>query len=859
MELDGWLMGPEPCRKSTAYQLIFNIIIKAPINHLHPIINLPPMLRNYLKIAFRNLLKNKSFSFINIFGLTMGTACCLYILLYVQDQYRYDAHHRAAGNLYRIVTDLGFADRETLHMATCGPPIVPTMKAEFPEVEEMARVSSPPGVDQHLFRIGERVFYEQKGYLADSTFFRLFDYRFLQGDPIHALDEPFSVVLSEDLAKKLFDSGPVLGQTLSIGGGDTEEQFKVTGVFNYDLGKSHLMPSFFMSMNAGRLGQFIRSDDSWAGNNFIYGYVRLKDGTDPQALAAKLPDFLQRHGADQLRQLNMAKTLHLQPVGEIHTTPKLAAEISPVTSKRLLNILLLIAAFIQLVASINFMNLSTARSTKRAQEVGVRKAIGAQRSALVAQFLGESLLLALAAVLLAVPLIEFALPLLNHLTGAQIALHFTHDWSAWLMVIGLVLLTGLAAGSYPAFYLSSFKPIQVLRGTGSPIKGPRGGGAAFLRKSLVVSQFVIASVLILGAFVIRLQLDFMLNRDLGFEKNQKVVFPFHSVESQQHLETFRNQLMAMPEVELASAMLVTPGQFIYNDLAMYKEGEDMDRATGIRFTYADENYLQTLKIKLLAGRALTMADTAVKENTAKLVINETALKALRIPVEEATGKVLRSQFRERDFTFTIVGVMQDFNFEKLGSSIDPFAVTIAAPNELAQVVADVESGDYGAFLQKAEALWKNTVPGLPFEFSFLDQDFEKLYLSEQTLSRIISAFTFMAILISCLGLFGLSAFTAEQRTKEIGVRKILGANTGSIVVLLSREFVSLVILSLLIASPLAWWGMKKWLENFAYQVDLGWGVFLMTALVAVGVAFLTVSFQSVKAALANPVKSLRSE
>ncbi len=818
------------------------------------------MLNNYLKIAFRNLLKNKSFSFINIFGLTMGTACCLYILLYVQDQRRYDNYHHEAGNLYRIITDLGFADRETLHMATCGPPIVPTMKAEFPEVEEMARVSSPPGVDQNLFRIGGQVFYEKKGYLADSTFFRLFDYHFLQGDPIHALDEPFSVVLSEDLAKKLFNTNEALGQTVSIGGGDSEEKFKVTGVLNYDLGKSHLMPAFFMSMNSGGLGQFIRSDDSWAGNNFIYGYVRLKDGADPDALAAKLPDFLQRHGADQLRQLNMAKTLHLQPVTEIHTTPNLAGEVAPVTGNRLLNILLLIAGFIQLVACINFMNLSTARSTKRAQEVGVRKAIGAHRSALVGQFLGESLLLALAAVVLAVPLIEFALPLLNHLTGAELDLDFSQNWTAWAMVIGLVLFTGLAAGSYPAFYLSSFKPIQVLRGAGSPFKGPGGGGgAAFLRKSLVVSQFVIAAVLIIGAFVIRLQLDYMLNRDHGFEKNQKVVFPFHSVESKQHLETFRNQLMSLPEVELASAMMVTPGQFVFNDMAMYKEGEDMDRATDIRFTYTDENYLQTLKIKLLAGRALTMTDTVTQPQTAKLIINETALKELRIPVEEAPGKMLRSQFRDRDFTFTIVGVMQDFNFEKLGSSIEPFAVTVAPPKELAHVVADVNTSDYGSFLQEAEALWKSTVPGLPFEFSFLDQDFEKLYASERTLSRIISAFTFMAILISCLGLFGLSAFTAEQRTKEIGVRKILGATTGSIVVLLSREFVSLVILSLVIASPLAWLGMRKWLENFAYQINIGWEIFLLAGLVAVGVAVLTVSFQSMRAALANPVKSLRSE
>ncbi len=818
------------------------------------------MWTNFLKIAFRNLFKNKSFSLINIFGLTMGTACCLYILFYVQDQRSYDLQHHDSENVYRVITDLELPGEKTMHMATCGPPVATAIKAEFPEVEEAARVCSPPGVAQNLFRVGDKVFYEKKGFLADSTLFRVLDYQFVAGDPLHALDNPFTVVISENLAQKLFNTTDPIGQTVGIGGTGNEDKFQVTGVFTHALGKSHLMPEFFMSMNSGDLGQFIRSNDSWAGNNFVYGYLRLKKGADPKVLEAKLPEFLLRKGADQLRQLNMGKTLHLQPVAEIHTTPNLTAEVSKVTGNRFLNILLLIAGFIQLVACINFMNLSTARSSRRAREVGVRKAIGAQRWALVGQFLGESMLLAAAAVVLAAPMIYLCLPFLNRLTGVELSVQLAGNGYIWMTTFGLVLLTGLAAGSYPAFYLSSFKPIQVLRGSGGNIfTGVRGSIAGLLRKGLVVSQFVIAISLILGAMIIRNQLDFMLKKDLGFEKNQKIIFPFHSTEGQQKLEAFRNELQRLPEVRSASGMAVVPGQKVYNDIPLFREGQSMEVATDIRFTYVDENYLNTLKIKLLSGRFMTQADTSSMQGVGKIVINETALKELDIPLEEAPGKILRSEFGHMNFEITVTGVMQDFNFEGLGEKIDAFGVLINPPRDLSNVVADVQTSDYAAFFARAEAAWNAVLPNLPFEYSFLDEDFAKLYESEQSLSRIIGVFTFMAILISCLGLFGLSAFTAEQRTKEIGIRKVLGATAAGLVGLLSRDFLKLVVFSLLIASPLAWYFMGKWLDTFAYRAPVYWWIFAIAGGVTVGVAFLTVSFQSIKAALANPVESLKSE
>jgi putative ABC transport system permease protein len=816
------------------------------------------MWKNYLKIAWRNLWRSKTFSAINLFGLTVGTACCLYILLYVQDHRSYDAHHRDAEHIYRVISDLQLPnDQDELHMATCSPPIPTGIKAEFPEVEVAARVCRPPGVEMHLLRTGEQVHYERSGYYVDSTFFRVFDYHFIEGNAAHALDEPFSVVISDKLAKKLFNTTAPLGEVIGIGGeGGEEQQFKVTGVFSDALGKSHLLPEFFMTMNSGGIGEYIRTNDTWTGNNFIYGYLRLKPGADPGALEAKLPAFLHRHGAEQFEQMGMKKTLHLQPLSHIHTTSGLIADLPGSTGARFLQILILIAGFIQLVACINFMNLTTARSTKRAQEVGIRKATGATRQALVGQFLGESMLLTVLAMAMAIPLVKAALPFLNNLTGAEVVMRLGQSWGTAGAVAALTLLTGLAAGSYPAFYLSSFRPLTVLRGM-TTLSGKTG--ATWLRKGMVVSQFAISAALVIGALIVRTQLNYMLEKDLGFEKEQKVVFPFRSEESRAGLETFSRELTRLSEVGSTSAMAVVPGQMVYNDIQLYEKGKNMESSKHIRFTHCDEHYLNTLKIKLLAGRQFTSGDTSRQRGTGQVILNETALKQLGIAVQDAPGRVLHSDFEGRHFEFTITGVMQDFLYQNLGSSMDPFMMVYEQPNRLNYVVADIKSNDYAAFFKKAEAVWASVIPNQPFEYSFLDEDLARLYLTEKTLADIVSAFMLIAIFISCLGLFGLSVFTAEQRTKEIGIRKVLGASAAGIVALLSKDFLKLVVIALVVASPPAWYFMNKWLENFAYRIDIPWWVFALTGVLAVSVAFLTVSFQSLRAALANPVESLRNE
>lgn len=819
----------------------------------------PTMIRNYFNIAIRNLAKNRLYAALNIFGLTIGTLCCLYILLYVQDERSYDKHHTAAERLYRVTTELSFPDTKDPHrMSTCSPPIIPAMQAEFPEVESSTRVLDPApfGVERYLFKVGDKVFYQNTGYVVDSTFFETFDYHFLAGNPKKALNAPQSMVISEALAIKLFNTTDALNKTLKVTGQVEEETYKVTGVFNNSLGKSHLMPDFFTPMNSRGMGEYVRSDNSWAGNNFLYGYLKFKPGTDVQAFEAKLAAFIERNGGDQLRQMKMQKKLFLQPVRAIHTSAD-GLEVSKGTSERFLNMLLLIAGFIQLVACINFMNLSTARSTRRAKEVGVRKAVGAGRSSLMGQFLSESMLMTLIAVGLAVPLVWLLLPLLNQITGASLSLQLTQDWSTWGIIVGLVLLTGVIAGSYPAFYLSSFNPLSIFRGM-RDTKTSRG--AINFRKVLVVSQFVISSVLIIGAVVIQRQLNYLLKEDMGFEKNQKIVFPVRANESRPQLGAFRNRLAALPEVAGVTGMSAYPGQFVPNDISMYKDGEDMNSTTVIRFAFTDEKFLNTLKVKLLAGRNFTARDTSSDEFKAKVIVNETVLKAMNIPLEKAPGMVLRSDRGEGvQIQLTIIGVMQDINFERMSEKVVPYMVRVSPPEFLPQVITDVTTTDYPVFVQKAQQIWGELFPGIPFEYTFLDQEVAKLYQAERTFSDIIGTFTLVAIFISCLGLFGLSVFAAEQRMKEIGIRKVLGASVGSLTGLLAKDFIILVVLSICIASPIAWYLMNQWLKDFAYRIEIQWWVFVLAGLIAVAVAFLTVSVQSVRSALANPVKSLRSE
>jgi putative ABC transport system permease protein len=806
------------------------------------------MLQNYLKIAFRSLWKNKSIAVINIGGLTVGTACCLYILLYVLNQYSFDKHHVDGERLFRVVTDIS-GNESTWQTARLSPPIAPAMAQDFPEVETWTRVVDPPETSHHVLSRENTSFYETKGYYVDSTFFEVFTYKWLSGDPATALDEPYSVVLTKPVAERIFGNDEAVGQSIRINNRFGDDPFKVTGVVDPAAHNSHIRANFYMAMNSGGMGEYVRTSNHWAGNNFISGYVKLGPNIDAPALAAKFPAFLDRHGADQLRESGFSKELTLEPVRDIHLFSTRANQLDTTVSARFLYVLLTIAAFIQLIACINFMNLATARSAQRAKEVGIRKTLGANKGALVYQFMGEAFLLAVVAIGLAVPLVQFALPYLNQLVGSSAPVDFAHHPGVWPAIGGLALATGFLAGVYPAFYLSAFEAVKVLKGHVS-----RFGSAKGLRKGLVVFQFAVSIALIIGAIVITRQLSYMLNKDLGFDKAQKIVVPFRTEESRRQIPNFKSEILKNSDVKAACGVRVTPGEFVAQDFLFFTEGKDMTGAQLVKILQCDEDYLPVMDIPLLAGRNFRNSDTS-----RQLIVNEQTLKQLEIALGEAPGMKIFSDWEGTRNSFEIIGVMQNFHFRPLSEELSPLALEYRPAERNFNVILSAKTNSYAGLMASLEQTWNELNPGIPFESRFLDDDLQRQYESETSLSRIINAFTLIAIIISCLGLFGLATFTAEQRTKEIGIRKVLGASVAGITGLLTKDFLKLVGAAIVIAVPAAHWAMNKWLTDFAYRIELQWWMFALAGMAAVAAAILTVGFQSVRAATANPVKALRSE
>jgi putative ABC transport system permease protein len=804
------------------------------------------MFKNYLVIAWRNSWRNKSFSLINILGLTGGTVCCLYILLFIKEQYSFDKHHRDADRIFRVTTDVTSSGR-TDRMATISPIILPSVQKDFPEVEEAVRVMYRADGDDHLFHTGDKSFYVTKGFYADSNFFNVFTYRFTQGTMSHCLDKPLSMVISSDVAKRLFGNETAVNKTITMTDKFGTNDFLITAVFDESVGRSHISPNFIMNIYSGRLGDFVRNSSNWAYDNSLHGYIKLKPGANAKAFEAKLSPYVAKNGAAQLAEAGYTKLMHLQPIRDIHVYSNLNSEIDKNSNSKFLVLLIIIAAFIQLIACINFMNLSTARSARRAKEIGIRKSAGAGRTSMIGQFLCESLLVTCIAIGLALPLLYILLPYFNNISHYNLSADIFNSSAIWEIAIGLIIITGLLAGSYPAFYLSSFKAIEVLKGNFR-----HGLSVVSLRKSLVVFQFMISVGLIIAVVVIRDQVKYMQGKDLGFNKEQKLVIPIRSREAILHIETYKNEIAKLAEVNKVAGVLYYLGFKIEEDIDLYAPGKTMNDARLVSYNLADDNYFEAMGIPLVAGRNFTKADTLNQ-----VVINETAAKELGLAIPEAPGQDLYAGKDSNKTTFHIVGVLKDFNFASLHEKIKP--LFFRYNYHFSHLIVSSRSSNYAALLAKLQTAWKQFNPQEPFEYSFLDENIQRQYETESTLLRIINSFTILAIFICCLGLFGLAAFTAEQRVKEIGIRKVLGASVGSITVLLSRDFLKSVLISIVIASPVAWFAMNKWLQDFAYRISIGWWIFIIAGSLALVIAFITIGFQAIKAAIANPVKSLRTE
>lgn len=810
------------------------------------------MLKNYFKIAWRNLVKHKVFSLISIASLMVGTACCMLLLLYIKDETSYDRHHTHAKDLYRVTTSFHNIDGTPEAIATSSPPIVMTMLSEFPEVINAARIVSPPGAEENLIQYEEQSFFESKGLLADSTFFQMFDYEFAEGNPAEALKQPNSVVLTQTLAHKIFGDRSGLGETISISNNAGEYDYKITGILKDTDKKSHIEANFITSMSSEGLGKFITSITNWGGQNFIFSYIQLHPEASAEVLEAKLPAFLNKYGAKDLKELGMNKSLHLQPVTDIHLKSSFNFDLGQNGSIIYIYVMSAIAIFMQLIACINFMNLSTAKAAQRAGEVGVRKTLGANQATLVKQFLNESMLLVVVAILLSILLVELLLPYFNHLTGKSIGFQDIGLQYYVLSAIALTLVTGLLAGSYPAFFLSSFQPAKVLKGK---INMQRSGG--LLRKSLVVFQFVVAICLISGVIIIVSQLDYMRHQALGFETSSRIVIPLRTSEASERFPALKAKLSQQTGIQQVSASSVIPGRKVLHDFSLYPAGSNMENGIYCQRYFVDPDFTELLHLKILQGKDFGNNPNDGQDH--RILINQTALSAFNFSQEDAIGQKLYTEWEGEVIEFEVIGVVNDFHHASLHQDIGAMVFHPSENEQFSYAIASAHPADMQQTLGIIQQSWKEVNPELPFEYTFLDQHIQQLYEDDQKMSQIIGSFTLVAILISCLGLYGLSAFVAERKVKEIGIRKVFGAQVITIVGLLSRDFTKLVLMAFLISVPLSYYIMQQWLQHFAYQIEIGARFFILAGLVALLIAWVTVSYHAIRAALANPVKSLRSE
>ncbi|MFC5410251.1 ABC transporter permease [Larkinella bovis] len=816
------------------------------------------MLKNYFKIAYRNLLRQKSFSLINIIGLTVGLTCCFLILLFVRHELSYDTFHQKFDRIYRISYLPKFAGLEQ-PLALTPPPVQLVLASNFSEIEKSARVfNSSATIELRDGQQSQPVKYdEERFFFGDSTLLDIFSFRFLQGDPRTALRDKFTVVITDEMATKYFGKTSPLGKTLLFEG---RHPLRVTGVFEKLPDNSHIhidLLSNYETMYATE-NEAVRQNlpQNWIISHG-YTYVLLRPGASPESVNARFPKFLTTYAPKQ-----MAKDIvyALEPMKDFHLRSQAQGAPEAPGSMTYIYVFLGIAAITLLIACINFVNLATARSLKRAKEVGIRKVLGSEKKQLVAQFLGESMLLSLIALVLSFCLIVVLIPVLNNLTGKQLAVsYFLSDAVLLLLFVGIALFTGLLSGTYPAFFVSSFQPIVTLKG--NFVSGKAKGGR--LRQVLLGAQFVASIALIIGALVAFRQLDYMQNRALGFEKdfiitantrNEKItnVFADRSDSTYFRLRTFRDILLKNSDIRQVtlSTQQMGSGSVRRNVVA---EGHAPDENIFMGTMGVDHNFAATYGLKFVAGR--DFSEDFPTDRTAAFLINETGVKQLGWKsAAEAVGKSINLEGKQGK----IIGVLKDFHNQSLQRPIESMLLTIDLPT-LRLFSIKLQAQNRAETLKFIQQEWDRYFPEKGFAYTFLDESLARLYESEQRLSKLIGYFAGLAVLISCLGLYGLVSLVTQQKTKEIGIRKVLGATVSSIVGLISRDFVILVVISLVIASPLAWWAMNKWLAEFAYKIDVEWWMFALAGVLAVAVTLLTVSFQSIKAALMNPVKSLRSE
>jgi putative ABC transport system permease protein len=792
------------------------------------------MLKNYLRSAFRNLWKHRGFSLLNILGLTIGMSACFLIFLYVKFELSYDNFHSKKDRIYRLVCDIK-TPTEVIHSDICSNPMAYNAKLEFPEVEKFCRFST----GSTLFRVGDIKFQEDKTGFADSTFFDLFDLPLLQGDPSTALKEPFSVVLSESAAKKYFGKADPMGQHLTWTGGNF--QTTVTGVMK-DMPENTLVKADVLVSQATNHHFDSAGDKQW-GNFGMYSYLLLKPHTDARVLEKKFPAFLEERDGAGMKQNQMYFSLFLEPLADVYLkSTRPSADTGSMTNVYIFS---LVGIFILLIACINFINLTTARSMERAKEVGIRKVIGAERPQLMRQFLGEAVSLAMIAFILSIVVCALLIPPFNFLAGKTVSTGLFHHPDYILDLFGIAVAVGLLAGFYPALVLSAFQPILVLKGRFAT--GVRG---LLLRQSLVVLQFTISIGIIVSTIIVYEQLLFMRNQDLGFNNQRMLVLDTHGDD---HKDALKNEIGRLPNVLSTAMSSSVPGS---NNPGAYSQIQNVKgdmQIANLDLYFVDYDYMKQYQMKMVAGRMFSR-DYGT-DTTHSMILNEAAVRLFGYhSPKDAIGRNFSQWGRQGQ----IIGVVKDFHFRGLQQEIKPLSMRIE-PGGCDQISVNVSGTDLPATIAAIGDKWRKMIPYRPFSYAFADDIFDKQYRAEDRFGRLFLNFAVLAIAISCLGLLGLASYATLQRTKEIGIRKVLGASVPRIVNLLSREFLLLIMIAFLIATPISYYFMRGWLKDFYYRINISWWIFVLGGLLAITIALLTISFQAIKAAVANPVKALRSE
>ena len=795
------------------------------------------MIKNLLLIALRNLKKDFWYSLLNILGLTIGITFSLFLIFYVKDELSYDKHHKNSDRIFRIVSYIQEKDKNTDWTLT-QLPLGPTLQKDYPEVEQQVRFM---GRERTLFRNGTKEFYETKAYYVDSTIFKVFTHKFVEGNAATALNAPFNIVISKTLAKKYFGNTSAVGKTLK----SVYDTYNVTGVIEDVPQNSHIRYDMLISISTA-IRNFPVGPESWGNFNY-FTYVLLKPGTRAQAFNKKLDDVYKKYGEKLFQQFQVSMQYGLQPIRDIHLHSKLQLEPEELGNMSYIWIFSSVAFFMLLIACINYMNLTTARSARRAKEIGIRKVTGSSRKQLVAQFLGESFLTSLLAVLFSILLMLLLLPMFNGISGKTFSMRNMIEPSNLLLLGSIIIFTGLIAGSYPAFYLSAFKPVGILKGALSKASGNIG-----LRRTLVVLQFSISMVMLICTWVVYSQLKYLRKKDLGFDKDRVMTVTVNTGQDETgKIYAMNNEFRSVTGVQAVGAANSYPGAANINlNLFIVQTDTGWINKTIECYTI-DEHYFDVLGIKMVKGRNFTgLSDTlhsiVVNEQTAKLFGWKDPIgKRVKFP-GDTTGA-----YRE------VVGVFRDFNQKSLYNPIGPLLLFYYPNGNVMQLKLDPTN--IHNTVAKAEAIWKKYFPQLPFEYKFLDDDFNSQYAADQKRGKIFAAFSILTIIITCLGLLGLTAFTTQQRQKEISIRRVLGASTIEVVRMVSKNYLWLALIAAAIAFPVAWYFMSNWLKLFPYNTGLSVIPFAVSALAILTTAVSTAGFHSAKAALTKPAKNLRTE